>query len=341
MNAGSGRTWFRSVGIPAISSLAVLLIAAGADLEQNWSRLRALPMEQRKVLIENLRRFDLVLTTERQKSLAELDRRLQSLEPGQRSQYMAALHRYHIWLGQLPENLRDNINAAAPSERMALVRKALADNHPVPRVDTSMYLRHADPGEFSPFELAAVYKIWQNMKPDQRQTVEKMARGGGRVERIFSFDKGKEIGRELKPEDFDEAHWLERLETDFKAARPWLLLEDLKKKEDKRRVPILRRLAINYYFTKQKITPVVPERLDAFVAAFPSFIRESFERLPPDEARRRVSVIYRLVYPPGHEMTIIPATAPGPAPAPAGRADAGKPSGTPVPPVANPPRTTF
>jgi hypothetical protein len=79
----------------------------------------------------------------------------------------------------------------------------------------------------------------------------------------------------------------------------------------------LRRQAINFYFLDKKQAAVNPDRLAAFVAAFPPFIQTSFEQFPPDEARRRLTIVYRLVFPPGEEMKPVSTASAPPAGAPA------------------------
>ena len=74
---------------------------------------------------------------------------------------------------------------APAGERMTLVKKLLAD-YPVPKAATKEFLRFIDVGEDSPFELAAIYKIWQKLKPEERRRVEKIARGLSGVARSSS-----------------------------------------------------------------------------------------------------------------------------------------------------------
>ena len=119
---------------------------------------------------------------------------------------------------------------------------------------------------------------------------------------LFRLGKAKGIEREIKPSDFDEDQWLADTEAHLSLKRPALVLEDLKNKEDARRAQILRRQAINYYFLNRKQMAVKSDRLAALVAAFPTFVQSSFEQYPPDEAQRRLTIVYRLVFPPGEEM---------------------------------------
>ena len=303
----------RRWSLSAISALAMILVAAGVDLDQNWTRLRALPREQRLKLIENLRRFDLVLKPEQQQSLRDLDRRITELPPEQRAHYRAALRRFDNWLNHLPENRRDELLDKPPEERMPIILRMVAGNNPVPKVETGRFLQIADIGEFSPFELAAIFKIWELLTPAQRQAVEKKPGIPQRLEELFKLGKTKGIEREIKPAAFDEEQWLTAMETHLREKRPALLLDDLKKKADPRRAQILRRQAINYYFLDRKQVAVKSDRLAAFVAAFPTFVQSSFEQYPPDEAQRRLTIVYRLVFPPGEEMKPVPAASLPPA----------------------------
>ena len=58
----------------------------------------------------------------------------------------------------------------------------------------------------------------------------------------------------------------------------------------------------NYYFLHHAPKSVSPENLGRFVAAMPSLFRASLDALPAEEARRRLIVLYRLVYPHPTEM---------------------------------------
>ena len=61
---------------------------------------------------------------------------------------------------------------------------------------------------------------------------------------------------------------------------------------------MLRRLAINLYLLSQDPPrPVAAEQLDAFFAAMPPWVRTTFDSFPADEARRRLTLVYRLVFP--------------------------------------------
>jgi hypothetical protein len=318
----------RRWGWVAVSALAVVLIAAGADPDANWTRLRALSMEQRTKLLQNLERFDLQLTPEKRQAVRELDRRVAELPPAQQSEYRAVLRRFHTWLARLPENLQDELLSRPPGERMALIRK-LVVAHPVPRADTPQWLRLADLGEYSPFELASIYKIWQPATQNEREKIERLAERPRR-EALFRLGAQRKppIPRETKPPSFDEEKWMADIEENWRKSRPLFLLEEVVKKKldetvlkkfEARRTEILRRQAINGFVAKAEVRSVDPGRLAQFVADLPSWVQSALEAYPPDEARRRLSFAYRLVFPSPQELT---AGAPRPAAPAKGRAAA-------------------
>jgi hypothetical protein len=180
--------------------------------------------------------------------------------------------------------------------------------------------------------LAAIYKIWQVLAPNQRQAIEKKAGTPQRLQDLFRLGKTKGIDREIKPPDFDEDQWLAETEKHLREKRPTLILEELRKKADPRLPLIMRRMAINYSYLDKKQQPVNSDHLATFVATFPPFIQSSFEQYPPDEARRRLTIVYRLVFPPGQEIKLIPAPsappgAAGPAPTPKSQRQESPPDG--------------
>jgi len=303
-----------------VSTLGFLLVAAAIDRQASLARLGSMPDSWREELFDKLRRFDLVLTPEQRASVLQIDSYIQSLEPERRLEALAAARRFHAWLGTLPENVRDDILARPPGERMSEIRKLLA-KHPIPHTETPRLLQLIEIGEYSPFELASIYRIWQALTDAERKQIERLPPGPRRAEELFHRGQKKGIERETIPADFDERHWVAYVEAALKK-RPIFLLEELKKKgETARREQILRRQAVNAYLIAHPTPQVTPERLEQFAASFPEWIQASFDPFPPDEARRWLSVAYRLVFPPGSEIK---------------RAVAGSP-GTGVPRTANPP----
>jgi Protein of unknown function (DUF3106) len=295
--------------------MAVILVAAASEHDPSVERLRNMPGDERSRLLKNLRDFDLELTPEQQAAIREMDRRLAALSPDQRAHYLTVLRRYHAWLSSLPEQRQNELAAKPPGERTALIRK-LIQEHPVPLGESPPLLRVIEPGEYSPFEVASAYKIWQLLSERQRAELEHVNAEQTRRESLFRIGaKGKNaIPRETTPHDFDEEKWLDQTKVYLGRMRPMVMLESLaksktdetvKKRVDTLRPEILRRQAINHYVSQAKVRPVDPERLARFIAALPPWIPPSFDSLSPDEARRRLTFAYRLVFPEPEEIGAI------------------------------------
>src|SRR5207249_10847844 len=96
---------------------------------------------------------------------------------------------------------------------------------------------------------------------------------------------------------------------------------------------LIRRLEAIYFRTHEP-EPVDPQRLGWFEEALPSWLDELIDPLPPEAARRRLTILYRLVFPPPEEM---PAPRPEPT-RPAPVAPSQEPAGRPPssPPAAGP-----
>ena len=102
-------------GLPLISALATILIAATVD--PRGTGLDCVPCHPMsgKRLDENLRRFDLLYSPDQQQSLRDLDRRINEIEPTRQAEYLAALHRYHNWLNLLPETKQEELKQTPPA----------------------------------------------------------------------------------------------------------------------------------------------------------------------------------------------------------------------------------
>src|SRR5436305_8145013 len=80
----------------------------------------------------------------------------------------------------------------------------------------------------------------------------------------------------------------------------------------------MQRSAVNlYYLNQPPPRGVDPQRLTQFLGAMPPWIRAAFNAYPADEARRRLTLVYRLVFPYPNEFTHMVATGSNTAPAPA------------------------
>jgi len=346
----------RVLAILVVPAVAALSIGAGDVPDDARARLHNMSPQQRVELAEALKQFDLQLTPDQQKSIREIDQQLSKLSIQDHVQYLAALRRYHNWLDSLPETVRDKLQAKPPGERMAQIKK-LISTYPLPKENSPYWMQFADVAGRSPFELATIFKVWQELTPQQRREIEGLPAGEKRRSKLDEYRRELRLTiREIRPHDFNVEDWIPKVEAkiaDISGYDPELknaiekaqrnviakIEQAIKRKNEAKEQgghfvsPFLRRLAINLYYLEQPVSRSVdPERLAQFLAAMPSWIRTSFDSYSADEARRRLTLVYRLVFPKDEFKSARPGTAV------ATGSSASKGSPTPPPPVPVAPR---
>ena len=340
----------RALAILVVPAVAALSIGAGDVPGDARARLQNMSPQQRTELAEALKQFDLQLTPDQQKSIREIDQQLSNLAAEDKVHYLAALRRYHNWLDSLPETVRDNLQAKPPGERMAQI-KTLISRYPLARESSPYWMQFAEVAGSTPFELATTFKIWEELTPQQRREIESLPAGPQRRSRLVEYGRELKLYREIRPHDFRVDDWIPKVEAkiaDISAYDPELKnaiakaeknaiakaeLASKRKNEGKEQAsrtisPLMRRLAINLYFLEQPAPrPVDPQRLAQFLAAMPPWVRTSFDSYTADEARRRLTLVYRLLFPKDEFKPARPGTSESTGPA------ASKGSPTPPPPV--------
>ena len=228
-----------------------------------------------------------------------------------------------------------------------MVSKLVAD-FPVPRARTSRFLQIADLGDHSPFELAAFFKIWQAMPPAATTT----DRGDASSSR--SGRSSVQICGEAENAPRDQAAGLRGDRVDYRNLRNssastsngrCSFSPNMKKKPETlaravRSCGEWRSTIISWRIRLQR------SRRSGWKSSwrlFRRWLKNTFDPFPPDEARRRLTIVYRLVYPHPAEMKLTdrPAAAPAaPRPAPTLRvhqqARPAKPQAAPGPPPSEP-----
>jgi hypothetical protein len=309
--------------------LAVLAppVARG-DEDVNWQRLRSMPREQRLILSENLKRYD-ALDTQRKAAIRELDDQLARHPPENQVNEYSVLRRYHLWVQSLPREQKDLLNSTPPEQRMPLVRKLLAEERSTPNLPTPLFLQVAELNAPSPYDVAHRLKLWFELSPAERAETERLPQEKRRphLEELARKKKVATLHRLTKAEeekvlDRLQAHPLLKERFSSKLADLKKVIETTKKTDEAKKAEGARRkVAENYYFVEHPPEQVASENLMRFDAALPSWIRAPLDHLPPEEARRRLTILYRLVFPAGREMpadikpaatTASPATPPVP-----------------------------
>jgi hypothetical protein len=345
----------RAAGLVAAPLVVLVLCAAEDQIQQARARLREMSPEQRNAVVQALNQFDTRLGPTEQQSLRELDRQLAALPGDAKDHYFATLRRYHNWLQSLPENVKDGLLARTPDERMPQIR-ALLSKYPPPSQRTPFWVQFSDLGGPSAFELAALIKIWRQLTPQQRKEIEQLPLPQ-RTPRLHQIGRRSfQISREVRPDDFALDQWI--LKAEAKLAELRIIGPELKAAaaaagqpppeaaaprkalvKDQVRLAVMHRFAINLYGLENPPKPVSPERLDRFLAELPPWVRSTFDASADDEARRKLSMAYRLVFPypdefkPGQSVAQeksepgrTGAAPPPPAPAPASKKPAQHPA---------------
>ena len=309
----------RTSALLVVPAVVVLSIGANDAPDDARVRLQEMSPQQRTELADALKQFDLQLTLDQQKSIRDIDQQISKLAAEDKVHYLAALRRYHNWLDSLPDAVRDNLQAKPPGERMAQI-KTMISRYPVPRGSNPYWMQLSDVAAGSPFELAVTFKIWQELSLQERREIEGLPAGPQRKSKLLEYGRGLKL-REIRPPDFHVDEWIPKVEAKIaeiqnfdpelksaiekagknaaaKAEAAAKRKNEAKEPTARPLSPLMRRLAINLYFLEQPPPRQVdPQRLAQFFAAMPQWVRTSFDSYTADEARRRLTLIYRLLYP--------------------------------------------
>jgi hypothetical protein len=288
--------------------------------DENWRRLRTVPRERRLWLAEKLKQFD-GLDRATQASVRKLDARLADLPPADRANYLAVLRRYHLWLEGLTESQRGEINAQPPDRRMTSVARIAAEPSARPGSPDPLVLRLASMGDLSPYDLATQVKFWLALTSAEKAEVSRLE-DPARQRRLMQLGHEHKVTPVPRPAAADEDAAYERVLkkglSGYVAAKK---KDDTAKKEELTKwAKTKSRLLDHFSFLENPPDKVSSDNLARFSAALPPWIRSQCDPLPPEEARRRLTVLYRLVFPKPLEFVEPKAAAPeaprAPVPAP-------------------------
>jgi hypothetical protein len=270
-------------------------------------RIRSMPVERRRELVAQDRRFR-SLPAEEQSRIRAIAEAIGQADPEQRVRLESIMRRYHLWLSALPEADQARLRSLDSADRIVAVR-TLMKSHPLAspsRLDDAL----AVSSSLSPdsiLDQAFTLKIWFRLTPAEREAVRKQPDPEHRqsvlrdhAERLgITPDRPALLGRA-------ESEVRQRLED---RRRPGLEKALEAMKPQARRAAIARAVEARY-FDGVRPAPTTQERLDRFVTATPDWIAESLDPLPPAAAQRRLTLLYRQVFPAPSEITesVAPAT---------------------------------
>jgi hypothetical protein len=273
-----------------------MVLAGATDTDrsaENLERLRAMPPGVRQTLLRRLTSFD-ALPSDEQQAIRELDRGVREADPVLRARYQAILDHFVTWSRNLRPADKKKLDEAAPADRITVVRSLLdaAPRAAEPdRVETVAALSPT----LNPISLvdqAHYVTVWMSLTPEQKAAID----SASPAERAVRLEK---LGNELNIADARPAR-LRRVQQDLEK-RLASRAAAAKKMETPRALPkndLARRVAeIKLLSQRRELRPVEPKQLERFAAALPGWFRQTFDSLPPDAARLRMGLLYRLIYP--------------------------------------------
>jgi hypothetical protein len=337
---------------PLVSALVFLVLGLGVTASpaepaapatpeaENADRLRSMPHEERLALFEKLKEFDALSAAEKA-AIRALNARIAQLPENEQANYWAVLRSYHRWVEGLTEEQRTELNSVPLSERMKMVTRLRAQERATAKAShLPLVVQVLDFAAMTPLETARRIKAWLEATPEQRAEIEKLDSTTEQQQRLNEIAQHVKMPAPVKIPKSDEEAIIAKIE----ASPQWKnspLLNPLKKGDATKQEKVRRRIATSFHFLENPPAAVDPIQLMRFQAALPSWYRGQFDHLPADEARRRLTIYYRLIYPAPAEMPEIPnasvlqgvTTKPEPGPATEGRAGAETtPSRVPPPP---------
>ena len=286
----------RTVDLRLLAAFLLALAQAApavASDDENAARLREMPLGQRQRLVGALEEFGRLPSAE-QASVREVDRKLQSLPAADRANYYAAMRRYHLWLNALPETRRNEVLGLPPADRMKAVSRIVKEQQARPST-APPFFQMADTVGVPLFDLANRIKVWLALPKAQKDELERIAEPAARQRRLAELAKTLKVTPVVRPHLNPDDELIGR----YAKKR---LFPELQKTEDFTKAARKQRLAEHAYFLEHPPAKVKPENLTRFTAALPSWFRSTYDPLPPDEARRRLTILYRIVFPPDSEF---------------------------------------
>lgn len=300
--------------------LPILLVAwalppASELLQEPMARLRAMPHEERIALQANLRRFR-ELGPDARSRIQRLDAELAAMPDAERARYVSLMDRYSHWLATIPPETRAEIEAATPERRVEIITQHQADREPARnRGERPTWVRSEIFNPVPIFEVYYLLQIWVRLDEGQKREVDREVSLRDRRARLEQF--GRQLGVERNPEFLDEfRRAFEEIRQRFGARLnpPRLSPEDLLRpwptekrslgapaakaqaQLERTRGVVLRNIEAKWAAgTIDSAKPVPPAELTAFEARLPGWYRETVDPLPPDSARERLTLLYRLL----------------------------------------------
>lgn len=280
----------RARGRVLAAAAAVILGAAAGDALSNLDRIRAMPLERRRDLLQTLKDFDALPGQERER-IRELDRKILEKPAEERARAVALARRYRLLYDRLSDADRKTLDDTAdPSVKLSRAidfAKAVAAKRPQPIRRPVAAIRALRLNYPAPLDTAHLIKQWLTLDPKVRATIDKETEAPAAANQIRSLAGPVEFRFQPEKVDHDEA---------VKAMK--VLPEDSVKtaKTQTERTSVERYLAQAHFMERfEPREDIDREVLFRFAEALPKTFRARLDSLSPERAQRMLAMWFTLV----------------------------------------------
>jgi hypothetical protein len=290
--------------------------AARADDAENLERLRSMPPEQRRALERKLQELE-ALPSEQKEAIRKLDAQLAALEPETRAKYLSVMRRYHVWRRTLKTSQQKAIDELPTVEkRLEKIVQICKENQRGGSDTAKVDLIQLELSTMSLRKTAYLLKIWAVLTKEEREELRKTP-ADRRLAKLDSYAPDHEIPQPDYPQATIQQIMIEiakqRQEAPRKGggagkarAETKAALAAARKKDEENAHRLFDRRENARSLQKNEPGPIDATALRKFDENMPAFLRATLDPLPPDAARRRLRVLFGLVFPPGTKADKIP-----------------------------------
>lgn len=274
-------------------------------------RLRSMPLEHRRRLADALDRFDRLPSAEK-KWIQGLDAQLSELSANEQARLRTTIRNYYRWEQSLEADQRDALRTAPAERRLELVREIRGQQLPQSTASTdlepgSIWSRSATFNPLPLLETAYLVKAWFLLDEQGRAHIERLPRIEERIERLRELSADEDQRGNLNQVEEWENRILSRMPPPMRQRFEGQGSERYPFRFDPRsrsaparksqvRLRLLRSMEswLIQEFADDRSVIATTELL-SFENSLPAWIRATFDPLPPEAARHRLSILYHLV----------------------------------------------
>jgi hypothetical protein len=331
----------RPIAVALVSTVSVILCGAtlSDNAEDNMTRLLAMPTERRLQLMKNLATFD-GLGAEQRQAIRDFEARIQNLDPEKRERYLSILRRYHLWRRSLSSEQKKQLdNASTPEARARVVEKIRAEQLERQRLDPDRFdwIQISALNDLPLFWTAFTLKIWFLIDDEKRAEIAKLEDREAQIRKLVELGptvKAYQNFSHMRDEIQAEAEAVQKeREGNLKARAQTPKVAAKAKNAFMAKSGPLSQATILRYLRDHRPAKVDAQHLRWFIEECPNWLRDSLASLPPDDARRRMIILYRMLFPEGTEI-------PKPKPKAPARSPSTKSPGTAAPAPKTPTKAT-